>query len=91
MRAFTKVILWRDEFTVDQAAERNPRSGQRAADAPLSVRDADVAFSSVYINQQLAPNDFMTADDGDPNWGILGSTYNITGATLLFQLVESPG
>ena len=43
MRAFTKVILWRDEFTVDQAAERNPRSGQRAADAPLSVREADVA------------------------------------------------
>ena len=58
----------------------------RATNVPYTVFDGATSRGTVLINQELAPNDRV--DAGVP-WEDLGSSFSITGTTLVVQLTNN--
>ena len=55
----------------------------RATNAPFSIRDDAIVVATEYVNEQIAPSDFV--DDG-VGWRDLGEAYLITSGRLVVEL-----
>ncbi len=58
----------------------------RATNSPFAIYDTTTLVSSVLINQQLAPNDFVAVG---ANWEILAGAVTITGGSLVVKLSDN--
>ncbi len=58
----------------------------RASNAPFTILDDNVPLTTVYVNQRLAPADFVA---GNANWQQLGSTHEVSSGTLRVTLDDS--
>ena len=58
----------------------------RATNSPFTVYNGTTSLSTVLINQELAPNDRV---DAGVAWADLGSTFSITGKTLVVKLTNA--
>ncbi len=59
------------------------REGNRASDAPFTLKDGATSLSTILVNQKIAPNDF-TADG--VTWKYLGAAYSLVGSSLTVEL-----
>jgi hypothetical protein len=58
----------------------------RATNSPFTVYDGVTNRGTVRLNQELAPNDRV---DAGTNWEDLGSSFTITGTTLVVKLTNA--
>ena len=55
----------------------------RATNSPFTISDGGNPFATVFVDQKQTPNDLIA---GGLNWEDLGSSYTITGMTLVVTL-----
>ncbi len=58
----------------------------RATNAPFTVYDGLTSLGTTIINQQLAPSSLT---DAGFNWGDIGTSFKITGTTLIVKLTDN--